>query len=216
MAVKFGNNAATLLAANASSSATVLTVSDGSVFPTLSGSDYTYITLEDVNSNREIVKLTAVSGNELTVVRAQDGSSARAFSTADKCELRITAALLNAVSTETVNGTSARFKFTATANQTTFSGSDDNSVTLAYNVGYIDLYLSGIRLIAGSDYTASNGTSIVLAAGASVNDIIEVVSYGTFVLADIAINDMTEVNTTGIAYGSILAYYNTDSRVEKS
>ena len=216
MAVKFGNNAATLLAANASSSATVLTVSDGSVFPTLSGADYTYVTLEDVNSNREIVKLTAISGNELTVVRAQDGSSARAFSTSDKCELRITAALLNAVSTETVNGTSARFKFTATANQTTFSGSDDNSVTLAYNVGYIDLYLSGIRLIAGSDYTASNGTSIVLAAGASVNDIIEIVSYGTFVLADIAINDMTDVNTTGVADGSILAYDNTDSRFEKS
>ena len=216
MAVKFGNNAATLLASNASSSATVLTVSDGSVFPTLSGADYTYVTLEDVNSNREIVKLTAISGNELTVVRAQDGSSARAFSASDKCELRITAALLNAVSTETVNGTSARFKFTATANQTTFSGSDDNSVTLAYNVGYIDLYLSGIRLIAGSDYTASNGTSIVLAAGASVNDIIEVVSYGTFVLADIAINDMTDVNTAGIADGSILAYDNTDSRFEKS
>ena len=216
MAVKFGNNAATLLAANASSSATVLTVSDGSVFPTLSGADYTYVTLEDVNSNREIVKVTAISGNELTVVRAQDGSSARAFSTSDKCELRITAALLNAVSTETVNGTSARFKFTATANQTTFSGSDDNSVTLEYNVGYIDLYLSGIRLIAGSDYTASNGTSIVLAAGASVNDIIEIVSYGTFVLADIAINDMTDVNTTGIADGSILAYDNTDARFEKS
>ena len=102
MAVKFGNNAATLLAANASSSTTTLTVDDGAVFPTLSGADYTYITLEDAAENREVVKLTAVSSNTLTVVRAQDGTSARAFAIADKCELRITAALLNGIAPQTV------------------------------------------------------------------------------------------------------------------
>ena len=96
MAVKFSNNAATTLAANATNSATTITVVDGSVFPTLAGTDFTFITLEDVDSNREIVKLTAVSSNTLTIVRAQDGSSARAYSTNDKVELRLTAALLNA------------------------------------------------------------------------------------------------------------------------
>jgi len=96
MPVKFSNNAATTLAANATNSATTITVADGSVFPTLAGTDFTFITLEDVDSNREIVKLTAVSSNTLTIVRAQDGSSARAFSTDDKVELRLTAALLNA------------------------------------------------------------------------------------------------------------------------
>jgi hypothetical protein len=100
MAVKFSNNAATVLAANASSSTTSLTVSDGSVFPTLSGSDYTYVTLEDLSSNREVVKVTGISGNTLTVVRGQDGTSARAFSAGVKCELRITAALLNDLNTE--------------------------------------------------------------------------------------------------------------------
>ena len=96
MAVKFSNNAATTLAANVTNSATTITVADGSVFPTLAGTDFTFITLEDVDSNREIVKLTAVSSNTLTIVRAQDGSSARAYSTNDKVELRLTAALLNA------------------------------------------------------------------------------------------------------------------------
>jgi len=100
MAVKFSNNAATLLAANASTSTTLLTVDNGSIFPTLSGTDHTYVTLEDVNANREVVKVTAISGNTLTVVRAQDGTTARAFSTADKCELRITAALLNDLNTD--------------------------------------------------------------------------------------------------------------------
>ena len=96
MPVKFSNNAATTLAANVTNSATTITVADGSVFPTLAGTDFTFITLEDVDSNREIVKLTAVSSNTLTIVRAQDGSSARAYSTNDKVELRLTAALLNA------------------------------------------------------------------------------------------------------------------------
>ena len=79
MAVVFSNNATTALASSVTSSATSITVQDGSVFPTLSGSDYTYITLEDLAGNVEIVKLTARSVNVLTIVRAQDGTSARAF-----------------------------------------------------------------------------------------------------------------------------------------
>ena len=75
--------------------------------------------------------------------------------------------------------------FIATANQTTFSGADDNGDTLTYDVAsgtaFADIYLNGVKL-APSDFTATNGTSIVLASGASVNDILQVVSYGTFSL----------------------------------
>jgi len=83
-----------------------------------------------------------------------------------------------------VNGTSARFKFVATNNQTTFSGSDANSQTLGYDAGFLDVYLSGLRLVNGTDFTATTGTNIVLAAGAATGDILEVVAYGTFVLAN--------------------------------
>ena len=101
MAVVFSNNATTTLTSNISSGATSITVADGSVFPALSGSDYTYLTFEaPLTNDKEIVKLTARSGNTLTVVRAQDGTSASAFSAGDKCELRITAALLNDLNTE--------------------------------------------------------------------------------------------------------------------
>jgi hypothetical protein len=51
----------------------------------------------------------------------------------------------------TVNGTSNRFEYTATAGQTTFSGADSNSQTLAYDAGFIDLYVNGIKL-ANSDF----------------------------------------------------------------
>jgi len=90
----------------------------------------------------------------------------------------------------TVNGTANRFEYTATAGQTTFTGADNNSATMAYDAGFIDVYLNGVKL-ANADFTATSGTSVVLASGASVNDILMVVAYGTFQLANISINDLT-------------------------
>src|SRR6056300_782508 len=98
-----------------------------------------------------------------------------------------------------VNGTANRFKYTATASQTTFTGSDDNSNTLAYDAGFIDVYLNGIRLVNGSDFTATSGTSIVLTTGASVNDILEIVAFGTFSLSNFSITDANDVPPLGTA-----------------
>ena len=89
-----------------------------------------------------------------------------------------------------VNGTTNRFIFNATSGQTTFSGADANTNTLAYDAGYIDVYLNGIRLNP-ADYTASTGSSIVLASGATVGDILYVVAFGTFSLANINANDIS-------------------------
>ena len=71
--------------------------------------------------------------------------------------------------------TRTEFVFTATSGQTTFS-TDDTSTALAYAVGKIDVFLNGIRL-APADFTATNGTSIVLASGASTSDVLFVVTY---------------------------------------
>jgi hypothetical protein len=75
-----------------------------------------------------------------------------------------------------VNGTSDRNTYTATAGQTVFAAT--------YDTGYVDVYLNGVKLVAGTDFTATNGTSITLATGAAVNDVVDIVAYGTFVLAD--------------------------------
>ena len=110
MAVVFSNNAATTLAAGVSSSATSLTVNNGASFPDVSSaSDHSYITLEDIDSNREVVKLTNRSGNTLTVVRAQDGTTARSFTIGDKVELRITAILLNEVAAQADTDTNTEY-----------------------------------------------------------------------------------------------------------
>ena len=138
MAVQLKNNAATTLSADITSSATSISVSDGSVFPTLSGSDYTYATFEDVDSNREIVKVTAISSNTLTVVRAQDGTTARAFSDGDKCELRITAALLNDIAAQADTDTNTEYTAGSglTLTGTEFSNSaPDQTVTLTGGTG---------------------------------------------------------------------------------
>ena len=79
--------------------------------------------------------------------------------------------------------TRTEFVFTSTDGQTTFS-TDDSSTALAYVVGKIDVFLNGVRL-APADFTATNGTSIVLASGANTSDVMLVVAYGTFQVADL-------------------------------
>jgi len=76
----------------------------------------------------------------------------------------------------TVNGTSSRTVATATSNQTSFS--------VTYDVGFVDVYLNGVKLLAGTDFTATNGTAIILSSGATAGDIVDIVAYGAFELAN--------------------------------
>ena len=67
---------------------------------------------------------------------------------------------------------------TATSNQTTFS------VTGGYTLGYIDVYLNGVKLVSGTDYVASNGTTVVLVSGVQAGDAVELVAYTPRGLSD--------------------------------
>ena len=78
-----------------------------------------------------------------------------------------------------------RFVYQATAGQTTFSGSDSNALTLSYADGaYVDVYQNGILLKPATDYTATSGTTVVLTTGASVSDVVEIIAYDTFSIAN--------------------------------
>ena len=134
MSVKFSNNAKTTLSSGITSSATSIAVADASVFPSISGSEYFYVTFEDLSGNVEIVKVTAVNSNTLTVVRAQESTTARAYASGDKAENRLTAGSLNDVSDQTValtgagattvSGTYPNFTITSTDNNTTYTVGD--------------------------------------------------------------------------------------------
>ena len=73
--------------------------------------------------------------------------------------------------------TQTRDTFTATAGQTSFA-------TGGYTPSYLDVFLNGVHLQNGTDYTASNGSDVVLATGAALDDVLEVVAYTTFEAAD--------------------------------
>lgn len=70
--------------------------------------------------------------------------------------------------------TAERSTFTATAGQTTFT------VPVGYNVGDIDVFLNGLKLVEGDDFFATNGTTVVLASGANLGDSLSVVCYYNF------------------------------------
>jgi hypothetical protein len=75
------------------------------------------------------------------------------------------------------------YEYTATSGQTTFSGSDDNSATLSYTVDNLQVVMNGV-ILDPSDFTATNGTSVVLASGAALNDLVNIYAFKSFTVAD--------------------------------
>lgn len=98
MAVLFTNNATTTLSAPISSTTqTSITVASGtgSLFPAITSPDFFYATLSNSSNQLEIVKVTARSSDTFTIVRGQEGTTARTYAAGDKIELRVTAAALD-------------------------------------------------------------------------------------------------------------------------
>jgi len=182
MPIQFTNDATTFLAANINAATTSITVVDASSFPTLGVDDYTYVTLAPMdNATREIVKCTAITGNTLTVVRAQEGTTAASFTTEDRAQIRITAQLFRDIMLAYSSLDS--YRYIATANQTIFSGPDTLSATLAYLQNNIIVLLNGV-VLGANDYTATDGATVELGVGASVGDELTIVAFTAFELAD--------------------------------
>jgi hypothetical protein len=185
MTVKFTNNASSTLASAINTTATSLTVADASTFPSLSGADdYCYLTIQQATGTvREVVKATARSGNNFTIQRAFDNTTARAFSASDIVELRMTAALLqDVIDQATVEGIKTNYQFVPTAGQTQFSGADNSGDTLVINdAELVNVYMNGVRLVQGSDYTVSSSNNrVTLTTGATTADIIDIEVFGNF------------------------------------
>lgn len=76
-----------------------------------------------------------------------------------------------------VNNKMSVFKYTATAGQTTFTGADAGGATLAYDPNSMIVTYNGIILESTSEYTATNGTSVVLTAGAEVGAEVNILAF---------------------------------------
>ena len=86
--------------------------------------------------------------------------------------------------------TQHRESFTATSGQTTFA-------TAGYTAGFLDVYLNGSHL-SPADFTATNGSDVVLASGASTGDVCDIISYTAFEVADQTFTGTTTMDVAAI------------------
>ena len=107
-----------------------------------------------------------------------------------------------------INGTADRFTYTVSSSTVTITGADDAGNTLAYDAGYIDVYLNGVKMVNGTDVTVTSGTSVVFASaiGASGTDVVDIVAFGTFELANFSVGDANDVSLAGISDGQVLVW----------
>jgi hypothetical protein len=95
------------------------------------------------------------------------------------------------IGTSPTQAVRTRFLYTATASQTTFSGADTQNLTLRYSdANFVDVYQNGVLLKGGgADYTATTTTSVVLTTGATADDVIEIIVYDVFAVANLIKKD---------------------------
>ena len=75
----------------------------------------------------------------------------------------------------------SRYFYTATGGETSLSGADNNGDTLIFADGnYVDVYLNGVLLVAGTDYNVNTTNTIAGLAALTASDIVEIVVYDTF------------------------------------
>jgi len=140
-------------------------------------------TLTLPNASGTIALTSDITGTSLTI--EDEGTAlSTAADTLNFVGAGVTASGTGTEKTITIPGANtildiSKFQYTATANQTTFSGADNDSNSLTYTAGDgVNVYLNGV-LLDSEDYTASNGTSVVLGTGALVGDTLTVTAAGT-------------------------------------
>lgn len=132
--------------------------------------------------------------NDAITFPTSDGSNGQALTTNGSGTL----------SFSTVGGTGLSvYKYSITSNTTSITGNDDDNNSLSYVAGNESVYLNGVKLIdGGTDYTATNSTTITLAANAISGDVVEVVAYSS---ADLVQGYFTASSLTATTADQVLS-----------
>jgi hypothetical protein len=137
----------------------------------VSDGDSVRYVIEDGTSNWEIGSGTyTASGTTLSRTPSESSDGGSAINLSGDAIV-----FISAIASDIQPVTYVTTTFTATAAQTTF--------TVSYTVGLVEVFLNGAKL-SGADFTATNGTSIVLASGANAGDTVDVIAYGTVSVAN--------------------------------
>ena len=146
--------------------------------------------IEDGTSSFELGSgVFTASGTTLTRVVSESSNSNNAISLSGDAIVFITA-----IAADIQPTTFTTTVFTATANQTTFS--------VSYTVGFVEVFLNGSKLSA-ADFTATNGTSVVLASGATVGDTVDVVAYATQTIANVYTQTQSDARYLQLTGGTL-------------
>lgn len=101
-----------------------------------------------------------------------------------------------------------RYQYNIASTTTTITGVDINGETLSYTDDNLNVYLNGVRLSYGQDYTATNGTSVVLAVAATGGSYVEIETW-TPGSGGGALDDLSDVAITSPSNGQVLKYNGT-------
>ena len=146
--------------------------------------------IEDGTSNFELGSgVFTASGTTLTRVVSESSNSNNAINLSGDAIVFITA-----IAADLQPTTFTTTVFTATANQTAFS--------VSYTVGFVEVFLNGSKL-SGADFTATNGTSIVLASGATVGDTVDVVAFTTQTVANVYTQSASDARYLQLTGGTL-------------
>ncbi len=156
----------------------------------VSNGDTVRYCIEDGTSNFELGSgVFTASGTTLTRVVSESSNSNNAINLSGDAIVFITA-----IAADLQPTTFTTTVFTATANQTTFS--------VSYTVGFAEVFLNGSKLSA-ADFTATNGSSIVLASGAAVGDTVDVVAYATQTIANVYTQSQSDARYLQLTGGTL-------------
>ena len=136
------------------------------------------LTVDDVTANTVTSASIVVSGIAAgSVIVGAGASSATGVSPGASGQVLTSNGTVWLSQASTGGSESYRYQYTATAAQTSFNAT--------YDVGFVDVFLNGSKLLVGTDFTASTGSTVVLAAGATVGDIVDIMAFGSFSVADV-------------------------------
>ena len=91
--------------------------------------------------------------------------------------------------------TLTRYRYVAVGSETSISGADANGNVLSYTQGNEQVYLNGVLLVRNQDYVATSGTSIASLSALAASDVVEVLVFSPFVIANAV--DQTLVDAKG-------------------
>lgn len=176
MGVIIKNNAVSTITTAISASDVGLAVAagTGTLFPTLGASDYFYATLVSAGGTYEVIKVTARVGDTMTIVRAQEGTTAQSFASGSRIEVRVTAASITDMIAEHDQASEITFTPTggisATNVQSAIAEVDSESAKAATLAG------SGGAALIGN---APSGTVSATTVQGAINEIVSDLASST-------------------------------------